>query len=119
MPSKRRTDLPRTAGELRRLIAEHGYSWTVDPRLRDSDPLPKRPRGGKPEESPPSGATLVSNVADYLSDRQPPPNPFLRERWVKLKLLKAQNRESLAGSSPNVADGAPKKAQRKPKEKKR
>lgn len=119
MPSKRRTDVPRTAGELRRLIAAREYSWTVDPRLRDSDPLPKRPRGGKSKKSLPSDATSVNNVADYLRDRQPPPNPFLRERWVKLKLLKPQDREPVVGSSPHVADGAEKKVQQKPKEKKR
>ncbi len=49
MPHQKRDseNAPRTAGELGRLIAEKGYKWTMDPRLRDSDPLPKCARGGK------------------------------------------------------------------------
>ena len=118
MPRKHRTDSPRTAGGLRRLIAAHGYPWTVDPRLRDGDPLPTRPRGGKSEESLPTDVKVVDNVAAYLRGRQPPPNPFLRQRRVELKLLKRQNQELLVGSSPRVADSAQKKAQPKPKGKK-
>lgn len=118
MPSKPARDLPQTAGELRRLIAAKKYQWTVDPRLRDSDPLPKRPRGGKLEDSLPPNTTLVKNVADYLRGRLPPSNPFLRERWAELKLLKPQNRGSLIGSSPDVATNVQEKTGQKTKRRK-
>jgi hypothetical protein len=41
MPHEKRDseNAPRTAGELGRLIGEKGYKWTLDPCLRDSDPL--------------------------------------------------------------------------------
>jgi hypothetical protein len=106
MPTRPTRHLPRTAGELRRFIAANGYPWTVDPRLRDSDPLPKRPRGGKSTDGLPSGATSVNDVAAYLRRRQPPSNPFLRERRIELRLLERHGPNSPAGSSPQAPPAA-------------
>jgi len=119
MPSKPKSDLPRTAGELRRFLAANKYPWTVDPRLRDGDALPKRPRGGKSADSLPPDVTQVKDVADYLRGRQAPSNPFLRDRWVELKLLKRESRTSPAGSSPDVTSEGRGKAKQRTKGRKR
>ena len=115
MPKKLSSEPPRTAGELRRLIAENQYSWTVDPRLRDTDSLPKRPRGGKSAKELPAGTVTLNNVADYLRKQQAPANPFLRERWSELKLLERKSGNFPAGSSPQLPPSA--KQQAKPKRK--
>lgn len=83
---------PRTAGELRRLIAQKCYKWIVDPRLRDTDLLPKYPRGGSEGERANPNAT-VTDVADLLR-RHPPSNPLLRARWVELGLLAEGNQHN-------------------------
>ena len=99
MPKKPSNELPRTAGELRRLIASNKCDWIVDPRLRDNDPLPKYPRGGKPEVAPQPNTILAKGLAEYLRNEPPPTNPFLRERWIALKLLK-EHKAGFPGGSP-------------------
>lgn len=119
MANKLTSDLPRNAGELRRLISANKYPWTVDPRLRDGDPLPQHARGGKSEGTLPHDTTLVTNVAEYLRGRQPPCNPFLRERWIELKMLKPQNRALPVASPPHVAAGTKGKGKTKQTAKRR
>jgi hypothetical protein len=102
MPDDPKMDaLPQTAGELRRLIASKGLSWTVDPRLRDTDRLPKRPRGGQEEHNASARPVVVENVAEHIR-QHPPINPFLRARWVELKLLPAKSRGHSHGSTPAI-----------------
>ena len=103
MAEKAPTQGPRTAGDLRRLIAKMGYNWVVDPRLRDDDALPRYPRGGK------SGGTVavVSDVASVLR-RDPPVNPFLRARWVELGLL-ARDQLGPRSGSPTMSTPGDKK----------
>lgn len=111
MPTKhKRDDLPQTAGELRRSIAAKKYKWTVDPRLRDDDPIPRYARGGqvRPPETFP--VPEIRRVAEYLADQPPPANPFLRDRWVELKLLTRDHR----GTSPGTPMTPPSTATRKP-----
>jgi hypothetical protein len=84
-------DLPQTAGELRRRLAELGSPWTVDPRLGDDDPLPDYPRGGQtdeevPEEIRPPAIEPAGNLRDLLSQERPI-NPLLQERWVEAGIL--------------------------------
>jgi hypothetical protein len=100
MPTKPKDELPQTAGDLRRLIAEKGYKWTVDPRLRDGDRLPRYARGGQLDRQGKSNAIEVPNVAEYLARQDPPPNPFVQDRWVELKLLSRKRRGTLTGSLP-------------------
>jgi hypothetical protein len=102
MPDHPKADaLPQTAGELRRLIASKGLSWTVDPRLRDTDRLPKYPRGGQEEHNASAKPVVVENVAEHIR-QHPPINPFLRARWVELKLLPAKSRGHSHGSTPAI-----------------
>jgi hypothetical protein len=117
MPNKSANELPRTAGELRKWIAANKYAWTVDPRLRDTDPLPQYPRGGKSDGNLPVNTVAVRNVAEYLRDQLPPTNPFLRERWVELKLLKA-HKPAFAASPADVATNS-RPQKKKEKEKRR
>lgn len=103
MPRKPKSKvvIPRTAGELRRLIASKGLSWTVDPRLRDSDRMPKYTRGGQKGHNLSPKPNIVEDVAEHIR-RHPPANPFLRAHWVELKLLAAKNRGHSNGSTPDV-----------------
>jgi hypothetical protein len=61
---------PRTAGELGRLIAEKGYKWTLDRRLRDSDPLPNyahgRKQGQRVGQSLESSDRLKTTTTEHL-----------------------------------------------------
>ena len=86
----RETDAPRTVGELRRLLAEMGDPWTVDPQLSDEEPLRDRPRGGQVDEEVPEqlrqAGLAPKDIREMLAN-QPPANPFLRERWVQEGLL--------------------------------
>ena len=101
MPHKRKPEEPRTPGELRGLISSKGLKWTVDARLRDKDRLPRYARGGQEERDASPKISAVEDVADRLRE-QPPSNPFLRTRWVELKLLPAENRGLLTGSPPAI-----------------
>jgi hypothetical protein len=105
MSENTRQPKSRVAGELRRLIAEMGYSWVVDPRLRDTDPLPKYARGGKRARSAPEATAVTGELADFLRQR-PPSNPFLRARWVDLQLLPADSQQGTGGSSPGIVSFA-------------
>ena len=119
MPTKRKKSaLQQTAGELRRLIAKKGYKWTVDPRLRDSDPIPRYARGGQVRARGKFQAVEVRNVCEYLADQPPPANPFLQDRWVELKLLTRERRGRLTGTPMTIPAPATKKATRRPKGKK-
>ena len=88
MKKKAIKSAPMTAGELRKLIKEKKLGWEVDPKLADSDPLPQYP----------TGAELVDDKKAVASDakklkqetQQPPFNPFLRERWIELGILKEE-----------------------------
>lgn len=85
-------DIPRTAGELRRRLAEMGNPWVVDRRLGDDDPLPEYPMGSQraedlPEELRNSPRTTAS--LEELLKRNVPSNPFLRNRWAELGLQEA------------------------------
>ena len=82
---------PRTIGELRRLLAEMGNPWSVDPQLNDDEPLRERPRGGQTDEQVPEQFRLLASepqraLRELLAE-QPPANPFLQERWVQEGLL--------------------------------
>jgi hypothetical protein len=101
MPQRNEPDGPRTAGELRRLIAEKGHQWTVDLRLRDGDPLPKYARGGKPEKEPKGPKETTGDLSDFLRE-YPPSNPFLRARWTELKLLSPDAEGIARGSTPDI-----------------
>ena len=85
-------EAPRTAGELRRRLAEMGDQWVVDPRLEDGDPLPDYGRGGLPPEDDPALALAVEPERDIAAQlrEQPPSNPLVRARWVELGLLDEQ-----------------------------
>jgi hypothetical protein len=122
MPNKPTSELARNAGELRQWIASNKYDWTVDPRLRDTDPLPNPHRGGKPDPRPPANAIAPKTVTEYLREQPPPTNPFLRERWMQLKLLKARKSGFPAGSPADVVTSSQlrsKKQKRSGKERKR
>lgn len=86
---------PRTVGDVRRMLAEMGNPWTVDPSFRDEDLIPDYHRGGQPlEEIPegllppplPSGADVTEQIRAV-----PPANRWLRARWVELGLLPADD----------------------------
>lgn len=107
---KKKQDVPKTIGELRKCLAELGNPWTVDPRLSDDDPLPDYPRGGQREEEIPeeyrlapleSGADLQSLIA-----AQPPANPFLRLRWAEAGMLSQDEIEGVAPESGEGEGGA-------------
>jgi hypothetical protein len=106
MSAKAEDERPRTAGELRRLIGKKRYSWSVDPRLRDADQLPIYPRGGELKENTTANATAVHNVFDYLREKQPPANVFLRQRWIELNLHEPGGKWPEAGSPPDLAAGS-------------
>ena len=84
MTDKKEPEGPRTAGELRRLIAQKGYKWTVDPHLRDSDPLPKYARGGKQEKQVKATVGSTGDLSAFMR-QHPPSNPLLRARWMSTK----------------------------------
>lgn len=99
MPDKSKKDVPTTAGELRRLIAEKGLNWTVDPRLRDEDLLRAYPRGGQEPRDAKEQPEKVRDVSRLLRGH-PPVNPFLRARWNDLKLLSEAEGGVRAGTPP-------------------
>ena len=101
MAKKPKEVRPRTAGELRRLIASKKLPWTVDSRLGESDQLPKYARGGEKPRKTADAKSPVENVADLIR-QHPPTNPFLRERWIELKLLPAKSRGHSGGSTPKT-----------------
>lgn len=103
---------------LREFIAANKYNWTVDPRLRDTDPLPQYPRGGKSDVNPPANTIAVKNVAEYLGEQQPPANPFLRERWHELKFLKPHKPAYPTGSPTDVVASSKPAAKKEKKGKK-
>ena len=90
---------PKTAGELRRLLARKGIQWQVDPRLRDDDRLIVYPRGGIMEKLISGAERYSGDLADYLR-RVPPNNPFLRARWRELGILREQDGPAAPGSTP-------------------
>ena len=108
--AKPKVTTPRTAGELRRLITSKKLPWAVDPRLRDGDRLPKYTRGGQKGHDLSPKPSIVEDVAEYIS-AHPPANPFLRARWVELKLLAAKSRGNSSGSTPEVL--SPKKEKKR------
>src|SRR5215470_5572543 len=114
MADKSKEEYPQTAGELRRLIRAKKFKWTVDPRLRDGDPIPNYKRGGVP---PREGTPELEPVKDLttLLRKNPPANPLLRARWVELKLLLAKEQGTLRGSSPIMPHPQEKKAREKEK----
>jgi hypothetical protein len=77
---------PRTAGELRRRLAERGEPWSVDERLTDVDPLPVYQRGGEIVDPIPGVEPLEDDVTETLR-REPPTNPLVREHWVETGVL--------------------------------
>jgi len=101
MTDKKEPEGPRTAGELRRLIAQKGYKWTVDPHLRDSDPLPKYARGGKQEKQVKATVGSTGDLSAFMR-QHPPSNPLLRARWIELKLLPPDTEGIMQGSTPDI-----------------
>jgi hypothetical protein len=98
---------PRTAGELRRRLAELGHPWSVDPRLGDDDPLPDYGRGGQPtEELPENFAARAPEEADLAEvlQQHSPSNTFLRARWVELGLLSREEAGEARSSAPPPPD---------------
>ena len=93
---------PETAGELRQLIEKKKLPWTVDPRFRDGDRLPKFPRGGQEPPGANPQAQRVIDVPALLRQQSAPSNPFLRARWIELKLLPPQFPNPPQGSSQNI-----------------
>lgn len=81
--------MPRTAGELRRRLAEMGDPWSVDPRLADDDPLPDRPRGAVADDP---HLEVVGRDVDFedLLRQQPPANPELLAHWRAAGILPAE-----------------------------
>ena len=90
---------PKTAGELRRLLARKGIKWQVDPRLRDDDRLIVYPRGGIMQKLISGAERCTGDLVDYLR-RVPPNNPFLRARWLELGILLEPDARGSAGSTP-------------------
>ena len=102
MPGEPEHQEPRTAGHLRRVIAEKRVTWTVDARLRDTDMLPKYKRGGQETANQSNTTAPVADVnVPELLRQQPPTNPFLRARCVELNLLSHKDL-GLAGTSPTT-----------------
>jgi hypothetical protein len=94
---------PRTVGDVRRLLAELGNPWTVDPSLADDDPIPDYHRGGQPENEIPAGLLPppLAPGAD-LTERisaVPPANRWLRARRAELGLLPADDATGGGGQS--------------------
>ena len=90
MVEKRKDSVPRTAGELRRILNELGNPWTVDPRLNDDDPLPNYQRGGEiPLESARVSDVREEDFVSFLK-RHLPSNPLLRDHWIKLGLIEEE-----------------------------
>lgn len=93
MATRKTHEVPRTAGELRKLLKKKGLNWTVDPRLRDNDKLPHYPTGGSvTREKPGRKKQTKQDLKKYLRG-YPPMNPFLVNRWRELKLLPGIPRE--------------------------
>jgi hypothetical protein len=97
-----RNSLPDTVGELRRILAELGNPWSVDPRLGDDDPLPDYPRGGQIVRELP-GTTISTDKFISFLKKLPPSNPFLRAHWVEMGLLDEDSPGTSYGSSPHVS----------------
>jgi hypothetical protein len=99
--------LPRTIGELRRLLRERGEPWEPNPRLRDEEPLPMPPRGGlEPGEGPPESQEpepFEGDLEEVLRE-SPPANPFVRERWRDQELLRDDDPGPSAGT-PGELEG--------------
>ena len=78
--------LPRTVGELRRILSKLDNPWLVDPQLKDEEPLPDYPRGGQKIEKP-LGLPLSKEDFTAFLQQIPPSNQFLRTRWIEIGLL--------------------------------
>jgi hypothetical protein len=110
MKSKRKQDVPKTIGELRKRLAKLGNPWEVDPQFNIDDPLPEYPRGGQREEEIPEEHRLIPLEAGIdligLIKVHPPSNPFLRSRWVELGMLNQDQVEVQLSESDESEGGA-------------
>ena len=89
-----------TIGELKKILAEQGDPWSVDPRLSDEEALPNLPRGGQAEEDIPRDDRIepVGRDVDIrkIIGKDPPSNPWLVLRWIEAGLLDRSAAEGIA-----------------------
>jgi hypothetical protein len=92
--------MAKTIGELKKVLAEQGDPWTVDPRLSDDEPLPDLPRGGQAEEDIPRADRIKPIGRDVdireVIGKDPPSNPWLVLRWIEAELLDRSAAEGIA-----------------------
>src|SRR5690348_11171589 len=84
-----------TAGELRQTLKHSNATWKVDPRLKDTDPIPVYPLGGQN----PLKASDILPVDLHSMLSNPPGNQFLLERRIALGYIKPGTQTSTAGSA--------------------
>ena len=88
-----------TIGDLKKILAEQGNPWSVDPRLDDSESIPDLLRGGQNEEDIPEADRLPILEEDFdiieLISKEPPSNPWLRQHWIESGILKPEEGDLL------------------------
>jgi hypothetical protein len=80
-----------TVGDLRRALEETGATWSVNERLKPSDPLPVHHLGGVPEDLTPAEAAPPVDWAEVMT--LPPRNPFVLRRAITLELISPEAQE--------------------------
>jgi C1A family cysteine protease len=74
-----------TVGELRQRLAQTNASWTVNPSLKDEDPVPQYPAGA--EKHTPSAEELLTETKFQQILSEPIANPFLMQRRMDLGFI--------------------------------
>ena len=90
-----------TIGELKKILAEQGDPWSVDPRLSHEEAIPNPPRGAQADEDIPRDDRIPPLGRDVdireIIGKDPPSNPWLVLQWVEAGLL---DRSAAEGVTP-------------------
>src|SRR5262249_27762289 len=77
----------RMVGELRKILQQTKAPWTVDSRLKDDDPIPVYPTGGRaPQKADPNARIDFHSILATS-----PAHSFLLERRIALGFVKPEH----------------------------
>jgi hypothetical protein len=78
-----------TAGDLRKILADGKATWTIDDRLKDTDPIPQHATGCDLTKAPKNADIAPVNISQDLSGDTS--NPFLRHLRILNGTLKTDS----------------------------
>ncbi len=92
-----------TVLDLKNALKQSNASWSVHPRLVDTDPLPKYPLGAVKEELVVASAVPKLDLMKVLSDL--PGNPFVYQRRLAQNMLQAnKDIAAIVAVHPNLVN---------------